>query len=1306
VTRLAALLLLTALLAAPGAAGQVEAGAKPKLAVFVAGIEKYTRQASLNNLKSVARDARAVFDQLRAISDTDEESNRLLLASASAPVTDPNPLDHVLEQQEWKAEDVEDEILRFVRKAPRGRTIVIYFGGHGIVAGGHLLLTGSDYSDLGSGERDGFIRFANLYSGIDQILREQNRPQEKVVILINSCHAGAGAGVADAGDDYAEQVADVVKALENTQGLLRYALIPASAQNEEAFERAPGGRSEFAYYLLQGLRRPGKDGVITTGELFSFVNGKLNSKLPRNPGFAGDIELGRTSELDAAAHHLLALSHASVWLEFDDPAHRDLALAHLGKAFESAGDGSPASHLIRLRAAQILAAGGRPAEEWRDDLQAVLADTEQGGLPEGERAAALELLAATKPPSSEFPTLSKLRAYLEQGKPFYALVAGQVSSSYGAQQSRASSSAVQGRARIWRSLLESYAGKRAPVEVLDLRPSPLPPTLADQARPILQSWAVEAGSAPLLLVYDGLAGLTSDGRPFPLGPNELAGIMADWTGPIVLVYAGPFGGYLLEGPLPLRVTVLTAGIERTAMTFRYTGLEVPDLPPEREAIRAFLNDEATSRLGGTTRVMALGLLEGGDDPAGWPWLQAYRSLHEQNLASQSPGQDPPELAQAWVVGTPGWRVGRGTASDPVQLARSRLAPLRSLGLLLAKGCAQGDLVICERSLADLAPAAPSEATAVPLLEGLAAAAAADLRRDAGGARAGYDAFLKLSATLRAVSAPADAPDPIDAALAAAASVLQGRATEVENLRARLEAGSGGSGRVRYVPVAIEDYASPLVPDLPGGSDDAEHWGIIIEKLLGSIDRRPLPSPPRTAAELEAHLAKVLAEADEDDLTVLYVSARGYTDTSGYGIAMPGWDPRTRDQAAIREQLQIGMQAPNEMRVASSDYGLGKSSLLIPDHGVHAVSSLLDHARDSMMPLRRVADLAQEGKGWFLGLYDTQFEPPVFDSSRPDAILDKHVDATRPLDPRTASPPQRTVTVVPVTSGDQYRQQLHVWLEGTLTQGSFPSSSCFGARDPAWEPFHSPLSVTLTQAFRPGMTYRELLEGTVHCLGQLETAGTPVARTLVAQGDLDLPLFGSGPGLERLVMFKGEYVRRDLNLRPALALAEDALRQGDDRLVQLSAATFRVVLAERQPELPVSLRAPEFHGWLVDAIGILAKLETSGFESFPDVRLDLETRALELQGGTERARERLATGLPQLDSPQPAMVERLVRLTSAALQREGGPLLRVLDRVLDQVCELGGSSPRLEQCAKWQDLLARERAVWRERYLVVPEGFPD
>jgi hypothetical protein len=1272
--RLLLALLVAAGLASPAAA---QTAAKPKVAAFIVGIEHYTKRTQLNNLKSVARDARDLFVQLGAVSEL-HETSRLLLAQKKESESEPDLNKQTLEKPEWKAEEIRRELRKFVRAAPEGHTILVYFGGHGIVSGNHLLVAGSDYIH-NQVDHDGYNQYEEVYSTIDQALREKGRPDQPVVMLINTCHAGAADGSMDASSDGAaldkvmeeqrleleaqrrELEARGKTLADRTKGLLKFAMIPAVAGDEQAFERKIGARDEvrgeFAYHLIEGLKQPSGEDGITTGQLFAYVNAKLGSKLPRNPDFEDKIQLGRTNDLDAAARYLLGLSHLSVWLDFDDSAHHDLASAHLEKAIQIGGAGSSTTALAQLRWSQAKAAAGAPPGAWSGTLDILFADKADAALPAGEREAALRLQTAANP-SAKFPTLSALRDYLERGEPFYGLVITMADGRVG----RAGDARSDGLPSLWSTVLRGYAGHKA-IEMMVADPVPRP--IVEQVKRFTSDWAPGADGVPLLLVNEVSAGVTPEGRLFPLGAEDVAEVAKAWPGPLVAVHLGPFGGYLWNARLPENVALLTASVEPNGMTFATAAQRVPS---GREELLGYLRGRPAGGLD-TEGLMALGLLDGGE-PGQWPWLGEYKRRYDRFLSSmrRQPGSGNSRKQQDWIVGTPGWRAG----VDPRTLAREQLEPLKRLGLLFAKGCANGDLLDCERSLAkgpqDAGPPPPSP------LAGLIVAAEADLAGQRNEAVAGYNAFLASTKALRVELPPA--PDPATTARDEAAKVLDRQAVQVQELLDRLASSAAGAHKVRFVPIAIEDYESPLVPDLPGARDDAEHWARLLARTVEGVERRCfatedegkcLDKPPRTADELEAHLEKVLGEANEGDVTLLYFSGRGQTDDSGYALALAGWKPPT--------------DSPE---------------------GTEAKSHL---------SLKRIAELAEAHKGWLLALYDAQFERPVFGPDRPDSVLDKHVHATRPLAPALASRAEADRLWFPSDEPGQtsLSRQVHIWFEGRLTQATTPQSRCFNETLDAGERFHSPLSVTLAQALRLGTTYREVAKDAVEsCLPKTTPAGEPLPLNLVVQGEVDVPVLGAGAGVERVVVLRDDHPRRELNLHAALALADDTRSRSAnpqagraaDPLVELSAAAFRVVLADRQAELPVALQASETRDWLENARTTLLGHERTSPDDFANVRLDLLTRALELLGGSsaDDARDRLAKQLLRVPA-LPGTIERLDRLTRRAVRAQSGPLLRALEGVLRSAC-VGDEAARLgPTCDDWQIRLAAQRQGLRERYRI-------
>ena len=358
----------------------------PRTVAFVVGVQQYD-DADLNKLQYVARDAEDVFRQFEAVTDLDLSRSRLLIAVPGAS-DDAQPGDpgYLLRKAKLSEDLIRTEFRRFLHGVAHNDTVLIYLGGHGTTqAKQHLLFLPSDYQRR---PRQHYLRYVELLEEIKGRIDDERLRNVKVAFFANMCGAGTGAGEASVAED---------PDAEFVQGWLErnsigfdggFAFFPASAANRNTYESDEFGRSILARHLLDGLSgAAAKDGVITSGELFRYLDAQIEDDLPRHPtNFNETIEIGVTREQEATAAYALGMSLLAVGRDTQNSLFFDLARREFERvALLSA----TIKGLAQFRAAQTMALAGADAEVLRPALAKALADTR---LPPSERSAAEELL--------------------------------------------------------------------------------------------------------------------------------------------------------------------------------------------------------------------------------------------------------------------------------------------------------------------------------------------------------------------------------------------------------------------------------------------------------------------------------------------------------------------------------------------------------------------------------------------------------------------------------------------------------------------------------------------------------------------------------------------------------------------------------------------------------------------------------------------------------------------------------------------------------------------------------------------------
>ena len=484
-----------------------------------------------------------------------------------------------------------------------------------------------------------------------------------------------------------------------------------------------------------------------------------------------------------------------------------------------------------------------------------------------------------------------------------------------------------------------------------------------------------------------------------------------------------------------------------------------------------------------------------------------------------------------------------------------------------------------------------------------------------------------------------------------------------------------SRRVFLLLAAVQDYASPLVPDLVGPEGDLQAWELMLggSPIGGLIEVRRIDTSSRP--QFLRTLGESLEEAGPDDLVFFIFSGRGL-EVEGKRYLAP---------ASALVEAESGIFRTGAADVLAGPLGRATGELS-DTSGTRRISNLSNIARSvdsgpraELVDIAEIAELAADR--WFVGVYDTQFSKPIFDAGRPDAILDKHLHSVRPSSDQTPS----------VASGfsrfaaggaNALAKQVHVWWEGSLTERLVAPPGCDA--DPVKDS-HSPMTAALlgTLLDQPHATYREWIDlAQEHpCLGSSPSFG------FVAQGSIDLPRFASGNAATQIPYFLSERERRDLNLHAADRVTEIASQSGDHPLFVLSRAAILVGLTEFARSSP-SEEEHEQSDWLEEALDLLRPLLQSAEVqeySLEGEALDLFTRALVLNGDDDQARNHLLDALPsQLTSA--TLQKRLLDLTEAELRQSPTGILEAAREKLAEL-KAGGLDTGVST-----DLTARTRGA--------------
>jgi Caspase domain len=801
---------------------------------FVVGIERYD-DPELNKLQYASNDARAIFEQLRVLSNIDKDASMLLLADDD-------------EARNVDAAEFRLSLQTFARRIKDHDDVIIYLGGHGAIAGrGSLRYLPSNYSP---GNRVNHVTFSSIVDEVAQAVNSGLR-NVTVTILVNMCNAGNAADGAKMDDPY--EIIERARSFwrEGQFGLNHLAIIPATQRNRDTSEDPKFGRSIFAQHLLNGLSGfASADGVVTTQSLIQYLEKNLGEgSLPRNADFAGDIVLGQTRQWEGEAEYavgtaLIAAGQALYSSAMERQVSRqrsallDLAAFHFNRVGARAPDLKSSA---MLRTAQIDLLKGRVPSVTQENLGSGLDATPRNAEATEALKRLLEDSKATGP-----STPKALHDMLQTGAPHYSLII---------QHSRAP--ATRDRFKTWQDMFEQFSGNQG-TKAFPLNAPPASDTseglfaMVPQATQLLTEWASKQppGTDPaawprLIVVYIGGSSRTKDDLK-PFGAAEINQIAAQWPGPITVFHLAAFGGVLAQHSMRENISLLLAS---------------------RQPNGVLMSDAS----GQIASAFATGV----------------ENVEQYGSASESVRQRLLGTSPDLVIGTPVWLP---TGKRPTDIVRDALAQLSRFALQVASGCALESESVCEaKSLEQFGFVSPNDPAAKPEdpFTLLGKAAERDLAHDL---EAANGIYATLAERLNAGVARARAQQNSSASTTAndLLSAIARRALE------RKEANSlGGNRRLVLIPVGIADYESPQAYDLPKTvNSDLLQYGASIEKALegrATVEQLKLLTP-RTADEFRNQLKEQAQSLAADDLVVLIYSGRGAQISGRRYLAMAGAEP--------------------------------------------------------------------------------------------------------------------------------------------------------------------------------------------------------------------------------------------------------------------------------------------------------------------------------------------------------------------------------------------------------------------------------
>lgn len=221
-------------------------GSGSVLWVFAVGVSRY--ESPDLNLAFADADARAIGEEVQA-------------AARRGPYREVRTL--VLTNEEVTRESMLAGLSRFLGQAGPDDVAVLFVAGHGM----RDLASGSYYFLPAPATADTLLADGLRMSDFDESLRVVRRNVRAVIVMLDTCHAGA-LGIPSAAVASADEMG---RQMSTGEGFF---LLAASRPGEQSKERSQLGHGAFTYALLEGIGGQGDgdgDGSLSVSELFGYV---------------------------------------------------------------------------------------------------------------------------------------------------------------------------------------------------------------------------------------------------------------------------------------------------------------------------------------------------------------------------------------------------------------------------------------------------------------------------------------------------------------------------------------------------------------------------------------------------------------------------------------------------------------------------------------------------------------------------------------------------------------------------------------------------------------------------------------------------------------------------------------------------------------------------------------------------------------------------------------------------------------------------------------------------------------------------
>lgn len=216
------------------------------LHVLAVGVSRYA--SSDLRLKFADADARAMASTLERVATRGPYREVRTLVLTDADVT---------------RESILAALSRFLGEAGPDDVALLFVAGHGV----RDLASGSYYFLPYPATADTLLADGLRMSDFDEMLRVVRRNVRAVVVMLDTCHAGA-LGIPSARAVAPDEMARQLTAGEG------FFLLAAAKPGEESKEQASLGHGAFTYAVLEGLEGSAdgdQDGALSVSELFGFV---------------------------------------------------------------------------------------------------------------------------------------------------------------------------------------------------------------------------------------------------------------------------------------------------------------------------------------------------------------------------------------------------------------------------------------------------------------------------------------------------------------------------------------------------------------------------------------------------------------------------------------------------------------------------------------------------------------------------------------------------------------------------------------------------------------------------------------------------------------------------------------------------------------------------------------------------------------------------------------------------------------------------------------------------------------------------